>query len=152
MAFLISLLARFSTPVVACASLVAFLCVAVQTVRLDGLHVFGLTLASGARDREAALRDAIDRPSTGWRARLVAAQSDVRTCGDAVTRQNAAFAQWKAESDKRNAAAAAALATARAAMRTAQARAGSILNRPPPRGVTALYHAADALIVEGARP
>jgi hypothetical protein len=72
---------KIAGPVCACLALLGIASCTVQTVRLDGVHIFGWNLHDGALDREAAnLKSAQD-----WEGKATNYKSGLDTCNASVT-------------------------------------------------------------------
>jgi hypothetical protein len=72
---------KLAGPVLAAIGIAAIIVAGVQTVRLDGVHLFGWTIHEGALDREAAnLKSAQD-----WEGKATSYKSGLDTCNASVT-------------------------------------------------------------------
>jgi hypothetical protein len=72
---------KLAAPVLAAIGIAAVIVAGVQTVRLDGVHLFGWTIHEGALDREAAnLKSAQD-----WEGKANQFKTGLDTCNDSVT-------------------------------------------------------------------
>jgi len=102
----------------------------------------------GVAHRMHATLDAeVNTPVTGMRFKYAACEAERGNLEAQVERQNRAVLDIKAESDRRTEAANRAVAEARRAQQTAEARAQSIRNQQPRPGES-LCQAADRVIVE----
>ncbi|MFC5373984.1 hypothetical protein ACFPIF_15580 [Brevundimonas faecalis] len=89
----------------------------------------------------------VNTPKTGMRFKYAACEAERGNLEARIERQNRAVQDLKAESDRRTAAADRAIAEARRAQQTAEARSRAIRNQQPRPG-EGLCEAADRIIVE----
>jgi hypothetical protein len=140
------LASRLAAPIALGAAALLALALTVQTVRLDGVHIFGWKIVAGALDENAALAKSIDDPTTGFRARLAQTAANFNTCTAKLGEQNAAVDRLGAESVRLTQLASAAIASARVnGVKLATTAAAILAKKPPAKD---FCPAADALILE----